>query len=330
MGSRSRNWLLVIWVLLCLCLPGCLFQTTNRAPILVLNTLPREGYAPLNVTFDASESFDPEGKVLTIQWDFDDGETALGATVEHSYQRAGNYQPRVTASDPQGEAASESLSIDVRSVPDGYTLRRFEWERDGQPRVWELLIPYELYLKYKERERVPFVDNYLYGDYVADPQDDPTLEDYAKGLWNRVGQDDEEFIRETLAFVQGAIRYQADPPSTEHPLYPLETLADGDGDCEDTAILFVSLLKAMDIPSKLAFVDTSDDGTPDHVLALVAIPNSMVSELECQAAVTTFIWDGLTFALAETAVDQGVYGLGCDPWGLDEDDLAELWSFPNP
>ena len=32
--------------------------------------------------------------------------------------------------------------------------------------------------------------------------------------------------------------------------------------------------------------------------------------------------------LAETAVDQGTFALGCDPWDLDEDDLAELWSFP--
>jgi len=129
--------------------------------------------------------------------------------------------------------------------------------------------------------------------------------------------------------VQGAIRYQADPPGTEHPFYPLETLADGYGDCEDTAILFVSLLRAMYIPCKLAFVDTDDDGTPDHVLAFVAIPSQSQADLECAGEVTAFEWNNLTFVLAETAVDQGAFALGCDPWGLDEDDLAELWSFPN-
>jgi len=173
------------------------------------------------------------------------------------------------------------------------------------------------------------VDTYLYGDYVSDPRDDPTIKDYARALWDRAGQDDDEFIHEALAFVQGAIRYQADPPGVEHPLYPLETLADGDGDCEDTAILFVSLLKAMDIPSKLAFVDTDNDLTPDHVLVFVAIPPSMVADLECAGDVTTFRWDDRLFALAETAVDLGVYPLGCDPWNLDEEDLAELWSFPS-
>jgi len=323
----------MIWVVglvLCLGLSGCLFPRSNLPPVITLDVLPREGYVSLVVAFDASESFDPEGKALTIQWDFGDGETAIGATVTHSYRSAGEYEARVTVIDPQGESVVETVSIDVKSIPDGYMLRRFEWERDGEPRVWEVLIPYDLYQIYKGTLRVPYVDNYLYGDYVADPRDDPTIKDYAIGLWNRVSQDDDEFIHEALAFVQGAIRYQADPPGTEHPLYPLETLADGDGDCEDTAILFVSLLQAMDVQCKLAFVDTNGDGTPDHVLAFVAIPNRMVSELECAGDVTTFEWDNLTFALAETAVDYGVYALGCDPWDIDEDDIAELWSFPGP
>jgi len=316
-------------LLLCLGLSGCLFPASNFPPVLVLEVLPREGYVPLDVVFDASGSFDPEGEALTIQWDFGDGETALGSTVTHSYQSEGGYQSHVTITDHEGEAVTETVSINVRPIPDDYILRRFEWERDEEPRVWELLIPYQLYQDYKGTLRVPYVDNYLYGDYVIDSKDDPTIEDYAVALWNRVGQDDDEFIHEALAFVQGAIRYQADPAGTEHPFYPLETLADGYGDCEDTAILFVSLLRAMGIPCKLAFVDTDDDGTPDHVLAFVAIPSQSLADLECAGDVTAFEWDDLTFVLAETAVDQGTFTLGCDPWDLDEDDLAELWSFPN-
>ena len=328
-ASYFRNVLLIGGLIVLLGLSGCLFPKTNRPPILALDVLPREGYAPLDVVFDASGSFDPEGKALTIQWDFDDGEVATGATATHSYRSAGTYQVRVTVADPDGESASASVPIVVRWIPDGYTLRTFRWERDREPRVWDMLIPYDLYQMYKGRLRTSFADSYRYGDYVSDPLDDPTLHDYALELWNRAGQDDDEFIHEALAFVQGAIRYQADPPSVEHPLYPLETLADGDGDCEDTAILFVSLLQAMDIQCKLAFVDTDNDTLPDHVLALVAVSSQLLSDLSCAVDIITFTWDDELFVIAETAVDIGIYPLGCDPWGLDEDDLAELWSFPS-
>jgi len=294
----------------------------------VLDVSPREGYLPLDVAFDAAKSFDPEGKAITIQWDFDDGETAAGPVVTHTYYDEGTYQVRVTIVDAQGNDASVIIPIVVRAIPDGYTLRTFTWERDGEQRTWDVLIPYSLYQDYKGRLRnSPYIDKY--DDFVRDPEDDPTLHDYATELWNRVGQDRGEFIQETLAFVQGAIRYQADPPGIDHPFYPLETLADGYGDCEDTAILYVSLLQEMDVECKLAFVDTDGDRTPDHVLVLVAVTSQLLSELTCSGPIVPFKWSDGTFVVAETAVDQGVYGLGCDPWGLDEEDLAELWSFPD-
>ncbi len=325
---------LVRWTLFVLCLGGCLAASScllappNRPPVVVVDANPREGYRPLPVTFNASASFDPDGQTLSIHWDLGDGTMATGATLEHSFRTPGVYHVVATAVDAEGVTASETIVIHVREVPEGYTLRRFSWERDGVPRDWEMLIPYELYQMYKGRLRIPLVDNYRYGDYVSDPLDDPTLEDYATSLWNRVGGDDDEFILETLAFVQGAIGYQADPTGTEHPLYPLETLADGVGDCEDTAILFVSLIQARGIPCKLAFVDTDGGGLPNHVLAFVAVSERLLQRLPCGAAGTTIQWDDRIYALAETAVDRGVYGLGCDPWGLGEDDVVEMWSFP--
>jgi transglutaminase-like putative cysteine protease len=54
----------------------------------------------------------------------------------------------------------------------------------------------------------------------------------------------------TLAFIQQSIRYAHDrSPKTgriiEYPKYPLETLMDERGDCEDQAILLAALLKLM-------------------------------------------------------------------------------------
>lgn len=328
-GSIRKNVVLPVGLLVCLMLAGCISSGVNQAPILAIDVLPREGYAPLSVVFDVSRSMDPEGKALTVLWDFGDGSVASDRVTTHTYQDVGLYEVRVTLTDPEGLSSSATVDIDVQSIPSGYFPRRYEWERNGEARVWEVLIPYDLYQTYKGTLRQVLVDTHLYGDYVSDPRDDPTIRDYALALWSRAGQDEAEFIHETLSFVQGAIRYQADPPGVEHPLYPLETLADGHGDCEDTAILFVSLLQAMGIASKLAFVDTDNDLTPDHVLVFVAISPSMATDLHCDGTITTFTWDQQMYALAETAVDLGVYPLGCDPWNLDEEDLAELWSFPN-
>lgn len=326
----SRSVFAGLWICLLIVLAGCWAPQEIRPPVVAVQAMPREGYVPLSVTLDASASYNPDGRALTLRWEFGDGSTDSGRVVQHTFRAPGVYEVLVTAEDSDGLMTTDTVLIHVRAVPHGYMVRKYSWQRDGTPHDWELLIPYDLYQMYRGRLRVPFVDNYRYGDYVADPLDDPTLEDYATALWNRAGGDDGEFILETLAFVQGAIQYRADPPGTEHPLYPLETLADGAGDCEDTAILFVSLIQARGIPCKLAFVDASGDGLPNHVLAFVAVSDDLLRRLPCGAASALFRWDGRTYALAETAADQGTYGLGCDPWGIDEGDIAEIWSFPTP
>jgi predicted transglutaminase-like cysteine proteinase len=78
--------------------------------------------------------------------------------------------------------------------------------------------------------------------------------EYLHGLagWFADQAEEEDFstydqAMHALAFVQ-SLTYRADNDSIgieEYPRYPLETLADGGGDCEDTAILAVALLSEM-------------------------------------------------------------------------------------
>jgi hypothetical protein len=181
------------------------------------------------------------------------------------------------------------------------------------------------------RERLPLVDNYEYALYVLDPLDDPTLEDLARLLAGRAGEGDLAFAECALSFVQGAIRYAADPTGIEYPLYPLETLVDGRGDCEDTTILYVSLLRALGHPVSMAFVDTDEDDIPDHVLALVPVPSTYPGSVTCPEGTKKgflTIAGGL-YAVAETAVGpaSGYIPLGCDPWGLVPEDIKDRWDF---
>jgi len=314
----------------CLAIAGCLLDPPNRPPTAAFTALPREGYQPLRVTFDAGASRDLDGDSLTYEWSFGDGAAGTGRTTAHTYISEGTYTVTLRVSDPQGETSTAADTIGVRAVPAGYRLRHYEWEWDGVEQTWEVLLPETLYQMYRGRLRTSLADAHNYGDYVLDPLDDPTLEDLANALWNRVGGGSIPFIQCTLAFVQGAISYRADPPGAEWPYYPIETLVDGVGDCEDTAILFVSLVRARGYPAKLAFVDTNDDGLPDHVLAFVGISSTDAGLLRCNSGQHTTVlrFDGELYAIAETTGVGGVYRpLGCDPWGLGLEDIRETWSF---
>lgn len=309
-------------------LSSCLGPVANRPPVARFDATPREGYAPFTVHFSAVASTDPDGDSLRYAWDFGDGKTGEGKTIDHVFYE-GSYEVTLEVFDPRGGVDAAATTVIARDVPDGYIVRNFEWVYDGRTRYWSMLIPWNLYQTYRGRLRTTLAGAYAYGDYVADPLDDPTLAEYSDVLWNLVDGRRLDFIECALSFVQGAIAYQPDPSGREWPLYPLETLVDGIGDCEDTSILLVSLLRSKGVASDLAFVDTDGDRTPDHILVLVEISKAEAAQLACPDGPhgTVLMLDRSLYAVAETAVEGTPLPLGCDPWDLTVDDIAQVWSF---
>jgi PKD repeat protein/uncharacterized protein with GYD domain len=94
-----------------------------NAPRISLSTIPKmlynknaiEGKVPLTVSFDASESNDPDGDKLTFEWDFDgDGLIdARGEKVEHTFDIVGEYQVALTVKDTTSEKKEERVNINV-------------------------------------------------------------------------------------------------------------------------------------------------------------------------------------------------------------------------
>jgi hypothetical protein len=88
-----------------------------------------------------------------------------------------------------------------------------------------------------------------------------------------------------VSFIQ-SMEYFLDAESkglNEYPRFPVETLVDGGGDCEDTGILMASMLDAMGYNVSLIFL-------PDHLAVGV----------EVNATGTHWVYDNVTYYYLET------------------------------
>ena len=72
----------------------------------------------LTVTFDASSSYDPDGYIVSYEWDFGDGSTASGVTVTHTYSQPGTYTVTLTVTDNDGLIASIPEQVTVSPSPE--------------------------------------------------------------------------------------------------------------------------------------------------------------------------------------------------------------------
>ena len=65
------------------------------------------------VLFDASSSYDPDGTVISYEWDFGDGNTCFGEITYHKYCKIGVYNVTLTVMDDTGLKDSITKIVDV-------------------------------------------------------------------------------------------------------------------------------------------------------------------------------------------------------------------------
>lgn len=127
--------------------------------------------------------------------------------------------------------------------------RSYNWNYKGTSYSWKLTIPQSLYSYYgsQPHDRSKLT---TYKEYVISSKDKPYLDALLKKLkesGEKKGYSDAENVMNVVAFVQ-SLPYFYDNSSTvydDYPRYPIETLVDNGGDCEDTAILTAAFLKEM-------------------------------------------------------------------------------------
>jgi PKD repeat protein len=71
------------------------------------------------ITFNASDSFDPDGEIVFYNWDFGDGTNGTGINVSHIYKNPGIYTLTLVVTDNNGNTYSNSILIPIVSEFEG-------------------------------------------------------------------------------------------------------------------------------------------------------------------------------------------------------------------
>ena len=93
-------------------------KVENRKPvvtIIVNNEITHHINVEVNesITFNATETFDPDGNELSYYWDFDDGNTNTSQETNHSFSDKGSYQVTLTVSEDSANGLEETDKITV-------------------------------------------------------------------------------------------------------------------------------------------------------------------------------------------------------------------------
>jgi glucose/arabinose dehydrogenase len=112
------------------------YSPGNLAPTANANGVPTSGNPPLTVNFSSAGSGDPDGDILTYDWDFDDGsQHSSQANPSHQYTASGSYTATLTVDDGRGKTDTDTVQITVGSGPPSVTIDEPLNEslyRDGQ------------------------------------------------------------------------------------------------------------------------------------------------------------------------------------------------------
>jgi hypothetical protein len=98
----------------------CKALPVNESPIASFTRSPENVFSGDVVSFNASGSYDPDGTIVTYEWDFGDGENATGQQVTHRFRGAMGqskaYDVTLTVKDSEGDASEASIYVSVNPL----------------------------------------------------------------------------------------------------------------------------------------------------------------------------------------------------------------------
>lgn len=113
-----------------------IISITNQALAAVFLADPQSGEAPLEVKFDASASFDPDGYLDRYEWDLDNDsefDDAEGENIIHTFEKIGRYRVSLRVTSTTGEYDIEEKDIIVAEQENPEAVIKVE----GEPETFE-------------------------------------------------------------------------------------------------------------------------------------------------------------------------------------------------
>ncbi|MDV0441888.1 transglutaminase-like domain-containing protein [Methanorbis furvi] len=129
----------------------------------------------------------------------------------------------------------------------GMLRSEFSWTYQNTNHTYYIDVPKSVYQYFQKQDHTK---NSNYVRYALSDYDRTYIKEIADAftaMGAKAGYSEKETIENFIAFVQ-SLPYTSDSETTEieeYPRYPLETLVDKGGDCEDVAILIASVLHEM-------------------------------------------------------------------------------------
>ena len=186
----------------------------------------------------------PDVPLTDITWTLNDNGTEItrtGETLSYTFSQAGSYVLLYTGTDTQGNTYHGLYDV----YTDGPVTKTYQWSYSNQNYEATLNIVYSDYLEYKNRT-ISRSQGTTEHDVSFVTYEDPYIDELVTQIQSQcVGKTDVYIANVMLAFTQ-YIEYMYDSDSVgqeEYWKYPLETLFEENGDCEDTSFLFCALAK---------------------------------------------------------------------------------------
>ena len=110
MVLRRKRALSVVLLVTAMCVGGT--ALANTPPVARFAAFASPDGPALTVLFDATESYDSDGNIVSYQWVFGDGYSGSGLTKAHTYTRAGDYEVTLLVIDNEGAAQLVTHTID--------------------------------------------------------------------------------------------------------------------------------------------------------------------------------------------------------------------------